>query len=145
MTYFPQLLPHLTQQRDAMVALLSALVAAESPSDAPETQAGPQASLRAQFAQLGYAVEHTVGAHTGAALRTATRSKPCVRSYRRQSLPTRSGQQAPRACMSHCTILLLPYARPASPPHALRGPCTIPKHVQQCACCAATPVPVDAW
>ncbi|MBP8949562.1 MAG: M20/M25/M40 family metallo-hydrolase, partial [Candidatus Promineofilum sp.] len=65
MTYFPQLLPHLTQQRDAMVALLSALVAAESPSDAPETQAGPQASLRAQFAQLGYAVEHTVGAHTG--------------------------------------------------------------------------------
>ena len=65
MAHLPPFLTHLTHHRDAMVALLSALVAAESPSDAPETQAGPQAILRAQFAQLGYDVAHTPGTRTG--------------------------------------------------------------------------------
>ncbi len=65
MTYTQALLPRLALHRDAMVELLSSLVLAESPSDAPQTQAGPQAILRAQFAQLGYAVAHTPGARTG--------------------------------------------------------------------------------
>ena len=51
-----------------MVALLSALVVAESPSDVPATQAGPQAILRQQFAQLGYDVTHTPGTRTGGTL-----------------------------------------------------------------------------
>ena len=61
----PPFLTHLTQYRHEMAALLAELVAAESPSDAPETQAGPQAILRAQFAQLGYTVAHTPGTLTG--------------------------------------------------------------------------------
>lgn len=48
-----------------MVALLSDLVAAESPSDVPETQAGPLRILREQFERLGYDVRHTPGERTG--------------------------------------------------------------------------------
>lgn len=65
MTYAQPILAHLTRQRQDMVALLADLVAAESPSDAPETQAGPQAILSQQFAQLGYDVAHTPGKRTG--------------------------------------------------------------------------------
>ncbi len=68
MSHTDALLPHLTHHRDAMVALLSALVVAESPSDVPATQEGPQAILRQQFAQLGYDVTHTPGARTGGTL-----------------------------------------------------------------------------
>ena len=48
-----------------MVALLADLVAAESPSDAPETQAGPIGILYEQFDRLGYHVRHTPGTRTG--------------------------------------------------------------------------------
>ena len=65
MAHLPPFLTQLTHHRDAMIALLSTLVAAESPSDAPETQAGPQAILREQFAQLGYDAEYTPGTLTG--------------------------------------------------------------------------------
>jgi len=65
MSHASHLLTHLTHHRDAMVELLSALVAAESPSDAPATQAGPQAILTTQFAALGFDVAHIPGARTG--------------------------------------------------------------------------------
>jgi glutamate carboxypeptidase len=52
-------------QRHDMVALLADLVAAESPSDAPETQAGPLGILFEEFNRLGYHVRHTPGTHTG--------------------------------------------------------------------------------
>jgi len=48
-----------------MVALLADLVAAESPSDAPETQAGPLGILFEEFTRLGYHVRHTPGTRTG--------------------------------------------------------------------------------
>ncbi len=48
-----------------MVALLADLVAAESPSDVPETQAGPIGILYEQFDRLGYHVRHTPGTSTG--------------------------------------------------------------------------------
>jgi glutamate carboxypeptidase len=59
------ILDYLTKQRHEMVALLADLVAAESPSDAPETQAGPIGILYEQFDQLGYHVRHTPGTRTG--------------------------------------------------------------------------------
>ncbi|MBP9502452.1 MAG: M20 family metallopeptidase [Candidatus Promineofilum sp.] len=65
MTHAQTLLNHLTRRRDDMVSLLAALVAAESPSDVPETQAGPMAILREQFDRLGYHVEYTPGTRTG--------------------------------------------------------------------------------
>ena len=65
MTHAPDLLNYLAEQRGEMVALLADLVAAESPSDAPETQAGPIGILFEQFAQLGYHVRHTPGERTG--------------------------------------------------------------------------------
>lgn len=65
MTHTQRLLDHLTQQRHDMVALLADLVAAESPSDAPETQAGPIGILYEQFDRLGYHVRHTPGDRTG--------------------------------------------------------------------------------
>lgn len=65
MTQASQLLDHLSRQRDSMVALLSELVSAESPSDAPETQAAPLGILTRQFARLGYHVQHTPGTRTG--------------------------------------------------------------------------------
>jgi glutamate carboxypeptidase len=65
MNHAPLILDHLSLHREAMVALLADLVAAESPSDAPETQAGPLGILAAQFQQLGYDVRHTPGRKTG--------------------------------------------------------------------------------
>jgi glutamate carboxypeptidase len=65
MTHAQRLLDHLAQQRHGMVALLADLVAAESPSDAPETQAGPIGILYEQFDRLGYHVRHTPGQRTG--------------------------------------------------------------------------------
>ncbi len=65
MTYTQRLLAHLTNQRHDMVALLAELVAAESPSDVPETQAGPIGILYEQFDRLGYHVRHTPGTRTG--------------------------------------------------------------------------------
>jgi len=59
------ILDHIRGQRADMVALLADLVAAESPSDAPETQAGPIGILYEQFDRLGYHVRHTPGARTG--------------------------------------------------------------------------------
>ena len=56
---------HLKAQQDALAGLLSELVAAESPSDVPETQAGPMAILMEQFDRLGYEVSHTPGTRTG--------------------------------------------------------------------------------
>ena len=56
---------HLANQRHDMVALLADLVAAESPSDAPETQAGPIGILYEQFDRLGFRVRHTPGQRTG--------------------------------------------------------------------------------
>lgn len=55
----------LENHRDAMVALLADLVAAESPSDSPKTQAVPLSILAAQFRQLGYDVHLTPGQKTG--------------------------------------------------------------------------------
>ena len=60
-----QIQNHLTQQRHNIVALLADLVAAESPSDAPETQAGPIGILYEQFDRLGYHARHTSGTRTG--------------------------------------------------------------------------------
>jgi len=65
MTDTQPLLDQLTRQRHDMVALLADLVAAESPSDAPETQAGPIGILYEQFDRLGYHVRHTPGSRTG--------------------------------------------------------------------------------
>lgn len=65
MTTTNQILQHLADQRHEMIALLAALVAAESPSDAPETQAGPIGILYEQFERLGYHVRHTPGTRTG--------------------------------------------------------------------------------
>ncbi|MFO7662753.1 MAG: M20 family metallopeptidase [Chloroflexota bacterium] len=65
MNHAPLILDHLSLHREAMVALLADLVAAESPSDVPETQAGPLRTLAAQFQQLGYDVRHTPGRKTG--------------------------------------------------------------------------------
>jgi len=65
MTHTQRLLAHLTNQSQEMVALLAELVAAESPSDAPETQAGPIGILYEQFDRLGYHVRHTPGTRTG--------------------------------------------------------------------------------
>jgi len=65
MTNSQRILQYLSQQRHEMVALLADLVAAESPSDAPETQAGPIGILYEQFDRLGYHVRHTPGARTG--------------------------------------------------------------------------------
>jgi len=65
MTNSQRILHHLSQQRHEMVALLADLVAAESPSDAPETQAGPIGILYEQFDRLGYHVRHTPGVRTG--------------------------------------------------------------------------------
>ena len=48
-----------------MIALLTALVSAESPSSLPETQTKPQAILTEQFEQLGYQVTYTPGDQTG--------------------------------------------------------------------------------
>ena len=59
------ILHHLTQHRHDIVALLADLVVAESPSDAPETQAGPIGILFEQFDRLGYHVRHTPGTRTG--------------------------------------------------------------------------------
>lgn len=59
------LFDHLSRQRHDMVALLADLVAAESPSDVPETQAGPIGILYEQFDRLGYHVRHTPGTRTG--------------------------------------------------------------------------------
>ncbi|MBX7253555.1 MAG: M20/M25/M40 family metallo-hydrolase, partial [Candidatus Promineofilum sp.] len=59
------ILDHVGGMRADMVALLADLVAAESPSDAPETQAGPIGILYEQFDRLGYHVRHTPGARTG--------------------------------------------------------------------------------
>ncbi len=56
---------HLTNQRHDMVALLADLVAAESPSDIPETQAGPLGILFEEFNRLDYHVRHTPGTRTG--------------------------------------------------------------------------------
>lgn len=60
-----RLLSYLTDHTDDMVALLSALVVAESPSAVPEAQAAPQALLTAALEGLGYHVEHTPGRKTG--------------------------------------------------------------------------------
>ena len=68
MIHLASLLTQLAHHRDGMVELLSALVAAESPSDVPATQAGPQAILTAQFTQLGYDVKHLPGTLTGGTL-----------------------------------------------------------------------------
>ncbi len=65
MTHTHALFDHLSLQRHDMVALLADLVAAESPSDAPETQAGPIGILYEQFDRLGYHVRHTPGTRTG--------------------------------------------------------------------------------
>ncbi len=65
MTHTQRILDYLSQQRHDMVALLADLVAAESPSDAPETQAGPIGILYEQFDRLGYHVRHTPGDRTG--------------------------------------------------------------------------------
>jgi len=65
MTHAQLLLDHLSRQRDDMVALLSDLVMAESPSDVPETQAGSLAILRDQFDRLGYRVQQSPGERTG--------------------------------------------------------------------------------
>lgn len=62
------ILDHLRGQRDEMVALLVALVTAESPSSDPAAQAGPQALLIDQFEQLGYRIVHTPGQVTGGTL-----------------------------------------------------------------------------
>lgn len=68
MTHAHRILQHLSHQRHEMVALLADLVAAESPSDAPETQAGPIGILYEQFDRLGYRVRHTPGERTGGTL-----------------------------------------------------------------------------
>lgn len=68
MTHAHRILQHLSHQRHDMVALLADLVAAESPSDAPETQAGPIGILYEQFDRLGYRVRHTPGERTGGTL-----------------------------------------------------------------------------
>ncbi len=60
-----QIQNYLAQQRHHMVALLADLVAAESPSDAPETQAGPIGIVYEQFERLGYHARHTPGTRTG--------------------------------------------------------------------------------
>jgi glutamate carboxypeptidase len=77
----PKLLLHyVSQQRHEMIALLADLVAAESPSDAPETQAGPIGILYEQFDRLGYHVRHTAGERTGGYLvarHPAADSRPC--------------------------------------------------------------------
>jgi glutamate carboxypeptidase len=65
MSHTQHLLDFLARQRPDMVALLADLVAAESPSDAPETQAGPIGILYEQFDRLGYHVRHTPGERTG--------------------------------------------------------------------------------
>lgn len=60
-----RLLTHISDQTDEMVALLAALVAAESPSAVPAAQAAPQALLTEQLERLGYRVAHTPGQKTG--------------------------------------------------------------------------------
>lgn len=60
-----RLLTHISDQTDEMVALLAALVAAESPSAVPAAQAAPQALLTEQLERLGYRVAHTPGQNTG--------------------------------------------------------------------------------
>ena len=65
MNHSQRIQEYLAQQRPEMVALLADLVAAESPSDAPETQAGPIGILYEQFDRLGYHVRHTPGTRTG--------------------------------------------------------------------------------
>ena len=60
-----QLFDYLTQSRTAMVGLLADLVAAESPSDVPATQAAPLGILAAQFEELGYDVRLVPGVATG--------------------------------------------------------------------------------
>lgn len=60
-----QLFEYLTQSRTAMVGLLADLVAAESPSDVPATQAAPLGILAAQFEELGYDVRLVPGVATG--------------------------------------------------------------------------------
>ena len=65
MTSNQPFIDYLTNQRHDMVALLADLVAAESPSDAPETQAGPLGILFEEFNRLGYHVRHTPGTRPG--------------------------------------------------------------------------------
>ncbi|CUS04091.2 Peptidase M20 [Candidatus Promineifilum breve] len=65
MNHSQRIQEYFAQQRPEMVALLADLVAAESPSDAPETQAGPIGILYEQFDRLGYHVRHTPGTRTG--------------------------------------------------------------------------------
>lgn len=56
---------YLRQQQDEMLALLSALVLAESPSSQPETQAVPFSILSERLSELGFEVNHTPGERTG--------------------------------------------------------------------------------
>lgn len=83
MTHAHHLHQYLANQRHEMVALLADLVAAESPSDAPETQAGPIGILYEQFDRLGYRVRHTPGQRTGGYL---VARHPAAESRQRQLL-----------------------------------------------------------
>jgi glutamate carboxypeptidase len=65
MNHSQRIQEYLSHQRSEMIALLADLVAAESPSDAPETQAGPIGILYEQFDRLGYHTRHTPGTRTG--------------------------------------------------------------------------------
>jgi glutamate carboxypeptidase len=56
---------YLRQRQAEMVALLSELVLAESPSSSPETQAVPFGILTERLVELGFEVIHTPGMQTG--------------------------------------------------------------------------------
>lgn len=60
-----EIMNYLHQRQEEMVAMLSALVLAESPSSSPETQAVPFAILTERLVELGFEVTHTPGVQTG--------------------------------------------------------------------------------
>lgn len=95
------ILEHLQQQRNEMVALLSALVTAESPSSVPEAQAGPQAILIDQFTQLGYRVTLTPGERTGGYLLAES---PAAESNGRQLLLAHCDTVWPLGTLAHMPL-----------------------------------------
>lgn len=79
---------HVRHQREEMLALLAALVEAESPSNVPEAQALPLSLLYEQFNALGYRIQRTPGRRTG--------------GYLLAEAPEASNGRARQLLLGHC-------------------------------------------
>ncbi|NCF67870.1 MAG: M20/M25/M40 family metallo-hydrolase [Chloroflexi bacterium] len=81
-----QTLSYLQKQRDAMIAFLSKLVLAESPSSSPEAQALPLTILWEMLDELGFGVQLIPGKKTGGQLLARLKAQDSSDGVRQQLL-----------------------------------------------------------